>query len=64
MNYVPNNDDSECESGNEVHPGPTSIGNPPGLQSAETWDTRLPATTVDEARRAGLLDPPPWEQRP
>jgi phospholipid/cholesterol/gamma-HCH transport system substrate-binding protein len=62
MNYVPNNDDDECESGNEVKtPGTQEIGNPAGLQSSDTWDTRLSAATIAEARAAGLLDPPPWE---
>lgn len=60
MNYVPNNNDKECESGNEIDPGGQAIGNPPGLQSRKTWDTELPEAVLAAARKAGLMDAPPW----
>lgn len=61
MNYISRNNDEECEAGNEPYVGQQTIGNPPGLQPSETYDTYLPEEQRIEAREAGLLDPPPWK---
>jgi hypothetical protein len=57
INYLPNNNDNECESGNEPHDGSSQhLGRPPGLQSKIVPLTAAPAQATQRARAAGLLN--------
>ncbi|PTL59946.1 MlaD family protein [Paraconexibacter algicola] len=58
INYLPNADAQECESGNSPSDGRQHLGNRPGLQSPTTRETVWPADARDRADRAGLLDEP------
>jgi virulence factor Mce-like protein len=49
---------SECEAGNQPFLPGQQIGNPPGVQSNRTEETRAPASARERARRAGLLTLP------
>jgi virulence factor Mce-like protein len=55
-NYYPNENASECESGNEPYLPGQRIGNVPGDQSKKVELTAAPAAATDRARKAGLLD--------
>jgi hypothetical protein len=55
-NYYPNENASECESGNEPYLPGQRIGNVPGDQSKQVELTSAPAAATDRARKAGLLD--------
>jgi phospholipid/cholesterol/gamma-HCH transport system substrate-binding protein len=63
LNFYPNEDGTECESGNEVYTPGQHIGNPPGKQSQAAETTLPPPGVADLARKAGLLVPVPEEVR-
>lgn len=56
VNYLPNSNASECESGNEPPVDGGAIGNPDGLQPRSTRETTPPPGALEKARAAGLLD--------
>jgi hypothetical protein len=61
VNYYPNENAHECESGNEPAPkvfGPPQLGNPPGLQSRSVPNSEPPPGVTALAQRAGLLNAP------
>jgi virulence factor Mce-like protein len=58
INPLPNENASECESGNEPWDGKQQLNNPPGLQSPQTRDTVPPPGVRENAARAGLLGDP------
>lgn len=58
INFYPNQNERECESGNEPYDGTQRLSNPPGEQSRETRDTDPPPGVRERARAAGLLDDP------
>ncbi len=56
VNYLPNENESECEAGNEpFDPNVQVMTNPAGLQSASTRETSPPPNVLELARKAGLL---------
>ncbi|WP_372789821.1 MlaD family protein [Paraconexibacter sp.] len=55
VNYMPNSNAQECESGNEPPNPGKAIGNPPGLQPRTTRITQPPPGTREKAAAAGLL---------
>jgi hypothetical protein len=59
VNYLPNENAQECESGNEppVAGGPPHLSNPPGLQSNVVPLTAQPPGVRERAIAAGLQDP-------
>ncbi|MCK9248017.1 MAG: MlaD family protein [Solirubrobacteraceae bacterium] len=60
MNYTPNANENECESGNEPwHDDQRLLVNPPGHQSKVTETTTVDPAVIERARRAGLLQTPP-----
>ena len=62
VNYYPNENAQECESGNEPAPGvfgPPQLGNPPGNQSRSVLSSEPPPGVTALAQRAGLLNAPP-----
>ena len=59
MNPLPNENASECESGNEPWSGHQQLNNPPGLQGRDTRTTAPPPGATALARKAGLLAPIP-----
>jgi phospholipid/cholesterol/gamma-HCH transport system substrate-binding protein len=62
VNYYPNENAKECESGNEPAPGvfgPSQLGNPPGNQSRSVPTSAPPPGVTALAQRAGLLNAPP-----
>ena len=59
LNFYPNQDATECESGNETYAPGRMIGNPPGSQGTAHEETRPPPGVAELARRAGLLPPAP-----
>jgi hypothetical protein len=61
LNYYPNENATECESGNEVYTPGQQLGNPPGNQGKAAEATLPPPGVADLARRAGLLVPVPGE---
>ena len=61
LNFYPNMNASECESGNEPYSPGQLIGNPPGSQGTAHEETRPPPGVADLARQAGLLPPAPPE---
>jgi hypothetical protein len=66
VNYLPNEDPSECESGNEPPPGilgPPQLANPTGNQSGPVPITAPPPGVETLAQRAGLLNAPPGTPR-
>ncbi|MEA2124343.1 MAG: phospholipid/cholesterol/gamma-HCH transport system substrate-binding protein [Solirubrobacteraceae bacterium] len=56
INPYPNENASECESGNEPYTPGQFIGNPKGNQSTTTAETTPPPGVTERARAAGLLD--------
>lgn len=64
VNYLPNENAQECESGHEPSPlgGPPRLTNPPGLQSNQVPLTYQPPGARDRAIKAGLQ--PPDESAP
>ncbi len=63
LNFYPNEDGTECESGNETYTPGQFIGNPSGKQSTARENTLQPAGVADLARRAGLMVPAPGDVR-
>jgi virulence factor Mce-like protein len=63
VNFYPNEDGTECESGNETYTPGRHIGNPPGKQGTAAETTSQPPGVADLARRAGLMVPVPGEVR-
>jgi hypothetical protein len=59
LNFYPNEDATECESGNETYGPGQHIGNPPGKQGTAHEETTPPPGVPALARRAGLLVPAP-----
>jgi virulence factor Mce-like protein len=59
LNFYPNQNATECESGNERYAPGRAIGNPPGSQGTAHGETGPPPGVADLARRAGLLPPAP-----
>lgn len=60
VNYLPNSNHLECESGNEPFDNSRrSTSNPPGLQANQTARTFPPPGVRDLAAKAGLLATPP-----
>lgn len=58
MNFYPNANERECESGNEPYDGEQIFDNPPGLQDDTTRDTDPPPGVRERARAASLLTDP------
>lgn len=54
-NPIPNNDASQCETGNEPYEPGQRIGSPGGLQPARTEETSAPAEATARGRAAGLV---------
>jgi virulence factor Mce-like protein len=66
VNYLPNENAHECESGNEPAPpasGPPQLLNPAGDQSRSFPATSPPAGVTQLAAKAGLLNAPPGTPR-
>jgi phospholipid/cholesterol/gamma-HCH transport system substrate-binding protein len=64
VNYLPNENTSECESGNEPwRSNAQDLSNPPGEQSRSVPHTSPPAGVRASAERAGLLNAPPGTPR-
>lgn len=59
LNFYPNQNATECESGNELYVPGQRIGNPPGNQGTAHAQTAPPPGVAELARRAGLLPPAP-----
>ncbi|HVE69097.1 MAG TPA: MlaD family protein [Solirubrobacteraceae bacterium] len=59
LNFYPNQNATECESGNERYVPGQAIGNPPGSQGTAHAETAPPPGVPELARRAGLLPPAP-----
>lgn len=58
INYQPNENANECESGNEPYNGTQQLSNPPGDQSTSVPQTAPPAGVLQLARNVGLLNSP------
>lgn len=59
VNYLPIENASECEAGNEPFtPGKQSFGNPPGDQPKTVPDSAPPPGALERAERAGLIQTP------
>jgi virulence factor Mce-like protein len=58
INPYPNENASECESGNEPWSGKQQLGNPPGLQSTDPRPAAAPPGVLDRAASAGLMTDP------
>jgi virulence factor Mce-like protein len=59
INYLPNQNAQECESGNELHDATSQIlDNPPGLQAKRVPETEPLGDATRYAREAGLLARP------
>jgi phospholipid/cholesterol/gamma-HCH transport system substrate-binding protein len=59
VNFLPNENASECEAGNQDAPaGQQLLSNPPGTQPNTTRPTQMLGDNRERARRAGLLDIP------
>jgi hypothetical protein len=63
LNFYPNEDGTECESGNEVYTPGQKVGNPPGKQGTAHETTSQPPGVADLARGAGLMVSAPEEVR-
>jgi virulence factor Mce-like protein len=62
-NPYPNENETECESGNEPYLPGQQIGNPGGDQPNHTQDTAPPAEATALARQAGLLKRSPEDDK-
>jgi ABC-type transporter Mla subunit MlaD len=59
INYLPHENEHECESGNELHDGVSQVlSNPPGNQPTTHPSSEPPVDATRRAQAAGLLDRP------
>jgi hypothetical protein len=63
-NFYPNENATECESGNEPYTAGQHIGNPAGNQPDHVDLTSAPAVSTQRAKGAGLLDHIPGSVQP